>query len=359
MPRGMNYIRLAQQTKADGSSTFYHALFDPGRYDSSRVNSDLQKMHAGGYNVIRVFLSPNTIGTTSGGLSPAYMKNVADLLNYAKQSQIYVMFTLDWIPGGKYDSILHIDCCSTFALINANLLPPAGLKANQLFYQDFIRELLTLNAPTEYIFSCELRNEMFYDTDQPPLSFSSGVVKTANGNSYDMSKPSDKDLMVKENLVYWLDEMRTSILEVDPTALVSVGFFHPQEPNPARIGDPRLAVTEPAIWQSTLDFVDLHAYPGFELNLKEHVENYGIKGMQEKPIIMGEFGGERSRFSSIQAAAQAFIDWQVESCKYGFDGWIFWTWDLNEQPDFFNALMNDGAINGAIAPLTRPDPCSP
>jgi len=359
VPRGMNYIRLAQQTKADGSSTFYHALFDPGRYDSSRVNSDLQKMHAGGYNVIRVFLSPNTIGTTSGGLSPAYMKNVADLLNYAKQSQIYVMFTLDWIPGGKYDSILHIDCCSTFALINANLLPPAGLKANQLFYQDFIRELLTLNAPTEYIFSCELRNEMFYDTDQPPLSFSSGVVKTANGNSYDMSKPSDKDLMVKENLVYWLDEMRTSILEVDPTALVSVGFFHPQEPNPARIGDPRLAVTEPAIWQSTLDFVDLHAYPGFELNLKEHVENYGIKGMQEKPIIMGEFGGERSRFSSIQAAAQAFIDWQVESCKYGFDGWIFWTWDLNEQPDFFNALMNDGAINGAIAPLTRPDPCSP
>jgi hypothetical protein len=41
------------------------------------------------------------MGTASGGLSPAYMKNVADLLNYAKQSQIYVMFTLDWLPGGK------------------------------------------------------------------------------------------------------------------------------------------------------------------------------------------------------------------------------------------------------------------
>jgi hypothetical protein len=243
--------------------------------------------------------------------------------------------------------------------MNANFLPPAGLKANQVFYQDFVRELLKLNASTEYIYSYQLRNEMFYDTDQPPLSFSSGVVKTANGNSYDMSKPSDKDLMVKENLVYWLDEMRTSILEVDPTALVSVGFFHPQEPNPTRFGDPRLAVTEPAIWQSTLDFVDLHPYPGFELNLKQHVENYGMKGMQEKPIIMGEFGGASSSFSSIQAAAQALTDWQVESCKYGFDGWIFWTWDLTEQPDFFNALMNDGVINGAIAPLTRPDPCSP
>jgi endo-1,4-beta-mannosidase len=243
--------------------------------------------------------------------------------------------------------------------MNANFLPPAGLKANQTFYQDFIRELLKLNAPTEQIFSYQLRNEMFYDTDQPPLSFSSGVVKTANGKSYDMSNSSDKDLMVNENVVYWIDEMRASILEVDPTALVSAGFFHPQKPNPSRIGDPRLVATEPVIWNSTVDFVDLHAYPGFELNLKQHVENYGINGMQEKPIIMGEFGGEISRFSSIQAAAQAFIDWQVESCKYGFDGWIFWTWDLTEQPDFFNALMSDGAINGVIAPLTRPDPCSP
>jgi hypothetical protein len=101
VPRGMNYVRLAQQPKSDGSTTFGHALFDPGKYDSSRVNSDLQKMHAAGYNVIRVFLSPDTMGTASGGLSPAYMKNVADLLNYAKQSQIYVMFTLDWLPGGK------------------------------------------------------------------------------------------------------------------------------------------------------------------------------------------------------------------------------------------------------------------
>jgi hypothetical protein len=359
VPRGMNYIRLAQQTKLDGSSTFGQALFDPDKYNSSKVSSDLQKMHADGYNVIRVFLSPDTMGTAGNGLASAYMKNIVDLLNHAKQNQIYVMFTLDWIPGGKYDGILSADCCSTFTLMNANFLPPAGLKANQVFYQDFIRELLALNAPTEYIFSYQLRNEMFYDTDQPPLSLGSGVVKTANGRSYDMSNSSDKDLMVKENLVYWIDEMRASILEIDPTALVSVGFFHPQKPNPARIGDPRLAVTEPAIWQSQADFIDLHAYPGFELNLEQHVENFGIKDMQEKPIIMGEFGAEISRFSSIQQAAQVLVDWQVESCKYGFDGWIFWTWDLTEQPDFFNALMEDGAINGVIAPLTRPDPCLP
>ena len=109
----------------------------------------------------------------------------------------------------------------------------------------------------------------------------------------------------------------------------------------------------------TADFIDLHAYPGYELNLRQHVENYGMWDMQVKPIIMGEFGAEISRYPDIFTAAQSLVDWQVESCRYGFDGWIFWTWDLTEQPDFFNALMNGGTINGVTAPLGRPDPCLP
>ena len=269
------------------------------------------------------------------------------------------MFTLDWIPGGKWGEILNVDCCDTFALMNANFLPPAGLKANEIFFQDFAKELIRLNAPIEYIWSYELRNEMFYDMDQPPLSFTSGSVTTANGKTYDMSSADEKKRMIEENNVYWLDSVRAAILEVDPTALVSVGFFHPQSPNRSRVGDPRFVVSVPAIQQSQLDFIDLHAYPGFELNLKQHAENFGVSGMEEKPIVMGEFGGETSRFSSIQDAAVKLVNWQVESCKYGFDGWFFWTWDLTEQPDFFNALMQDGALNGVLAPVIRPDPCSP
>jgi hypothetical protein len=55
--------------------------------------------------------------------------------------------------------------------------------------------------------------------------------------------------------------VRTGILQLDPTALVSVGFFQPQTPNPTRVGDARLVVTAPAIWNSQADFIDLHAYP--------------------------------------------------------------------------------------------------
>jgi hypothetical protein len=80
--------------------------------------------------------------------------------------------------------------------------------------------------------------------------------------------------------------------------------------------------------------------------------------MQQKPIIMGEFGGEVKRFASIDAAAERFSNWQVESCRYGFDGWLFWTWDDSEEPDFFNAVMDNRITEKALAPLTRPDPCS-
>jgi hypothetical protein len=75
--------------------------------------------------------------------------------------------------------------------------------------------------------------------DQPPLSFTSGTVTTANGKTYDMSSADEKKRMIEENNVFWLDSVRAAILEADPTVLVSVGFFHPQEPHRSRVGDPR------------------------------------------------------------------------------------------------------------------------
>jgi hypothetical protein len=163
--------------------------------------------------------------------------------------------------------------------------------------------------------------------------------------------------MMDNNLLLWIDEIRSAILDRDPTALVTVGFFVPQGPNPARQGDPRLIETRPVIWDSSLDFIDLHPYPGFGFSLAKYVENFGMTGMQAKPIIIGEFGAARSSYSSTALTARALHDWQVESCKYGFDGWLLWTWDTDEQSDFYNGLMGAGEINQSLAPIHRPDPC--
>jgi len=31
-------------------------------------------------------------------------------------------------------------------------------------------------------------------------------------------------------------------------------------------------------------------------------------------------------------------DWQVQSCQFGFDGWLLWTWDTEESGNSWNAL---------------------
>jgi hypothetical protein len=354
IPRGMNYVRLGPSG---------HSTFNPGYYQSAAVAEDLAKMYADGYNTVRVFLSPEKIATPLG-LEKAYMDNVADFLRLAKANEIYVMFTLDWVPGGKYGTIMGRACCTTFDWMNANYLPKAGVEANQVFFQDFAEDLIQRGAPTEYIFSYELRNEMFYDTNYPPFTLTSGTVTAANGKSYDMSDTNEEKRMMEENVVYFIDAVRSAILEVDPTALVSIGFFAPHGPNAWRTSDTRVVVSQPAIWNSSADFIDLHAYPGrvpqeWALTLDQFVENFGLGDMQAKPILMGEFGGERSNFVDIFDFAQKIVDWQVESCSYGYDGWLYWTWDTYEQADFFNALMENGAVNGVLAPVVRPDPCEP
>jgi hypothetical protein len=74
---------------------------------------------------------------------------------------------------------------------------------------------------------------------------------------------------------------------------------------------------------------------------------------------MGEFGAARSTYASVAATARALHDWQVVSCELGFDGWLLWTWDTDEQTEFFNGLSDQGQINQVLAPVNRPDPCQP
>ncbi len=149
-----------------------------------------------------------------------------------------------------------------------------------------------------------------------------------------------------------------AILEVDPTALVSMGFFAPQEPNRSRVGDPRISRTRAAIWESQADFIDLHAYPAGEMTLAQHFENYGLGGMKAKPVIMGEMGAFKTFFSSTAEAAQTLVDWQVESCKYGIDGWLTWTWDDTTVGEIIPATADGALISEALSPAKRPDPCA-
>jgi hypothetical protein len=364
VPRGSNYIRLAPQKNTSGGLQVYHSTFNVGRYDSAHAEADLTRMAADGYNVVRVFLSQICVDACTGdpasrSLRTAYIANVVDFLRRAKNHGIFVLLTSEWLPPNTtYADDLASVRYEWFNDINVLMLSPQGVVAQQHFWTDFVKELLRQKAPTDNIFAYELWNEAFVVSDQPPFSLTSGRVTTANGTTYDMANASDRKRMIDDGFVFLIDQVREAIRKVDPTALVTMGFFHDTEPNPSRAGDNRLVRTRAVIEHSTADFVDIHPYPGTELTFPQFMQNYGIDGPTAKPIIMGEFGAFKFAYSSASEAANGLISWQRQSCAYGIDGWLLWTWDSAEQPELWNGQDAGGAIERALSPVGRPNPCA-
>lgn len=366
--RGNNFIRLASQTGFDGNPNVYHSTFNVGLYDSTDTENALAGMQASGYNSARVFLNGcciGSIGDPAGGLSSAYMANVADFLSRAQKHGIYVIFTEDAPPSaGGYDITCPAQPASAPPIqgVNAENLCAGAVSAAQCFHRDFVQSLIQLKAPIGIILGYEARNEYFYDPTVGPLSAVSGMTTTANGSTYDMSDATSRQKMMDDGLVYLTDQVRAAIVAVDPTALVTVGFFWPQTPNPTRIGDTRFISVYPAMVTSTADFIDIHGYVILnDLTLDQLVQNYGFVGNQQKqPVIMAEYGVFNNAAPTISQAATALENWQIGGCGYGLKGWMLWTWDTPETvTNLWSALDGDGSVNQALAPVNRPDPCSP
>jgi hypothetical protein len=364
VPRGSNLIRLASQVDTFGRRQVYHSNFIVGAYDAARAEAALARMAASGYNVVRVFLNTTCAqgcitNTRTGEISSVYVANLVDFIRRARGHGIFVMLTGDWLPGGAaYDAIGAGIRRDWFDDVNIVFLSPQGVQMSVLFWEGLVRELIRQQAPLDAVFAFSLWNEAVVDASFAPMTLSSGRVTTANGQTYDMASVADRKRMIDESFVYYIDRVRAAIQATDPTALVTMGFFHDTEPNPARRGDNRLVRTRAVIERSTADFVDIHPYPDDELTFPQFMQNYGIDGPTARPIIIGEFGGSKRVYSSASQTAQALVAWQRQSCAYGIDGWLLWTWDTDEAPNLWNALSGGGVIERALAPNNRPDPCA-
>jgi hypothetical protein len=149
--------------------------------------------------------------------------------------------------------------------------------------------------------------------------------------------------------------MKAEILMHDPSALVTMGFFAPE------IAAPDWYVeTASLLAGSDLDYFDFHAYSGGP-TLLEHADVFGMLGYDSKPIVLGEYGAFRHIYPDLTSAARAITEWQSESCQYGFDGWLYWTyypanasvndrtWGFTDEDFYFFDLL---------APVNLPDPCT-
>lgn len=353
VPRGPNYHRFSVVGGVVEDRSF-------AAWNRKQVMADLNQMRKLGYNTVRTAIDickHRCIGSPAGGLRAGYLDRVAEFLRLAKARNLRVLLTSNELPlDGGYVPQIEATCCSSFdGYINAHYLAPVGYRLHRNYWTTIVRGLAARKAPLDTILAYGIRGEMFFFADKPPLSLASGSVRTANGRTY--SLPAQRQQMIMDGAVFWINGIRAAIRKLDPTALVAVGAFAPNDPNPWRPPEDSRAVFMEPIYASAADLVDVHPYPGY-VRFDRLAANFRLDpARQRKPVIIGEFGGFRFAYPSPARAASGVMDWQVASCTYGIDGWMHWHWRGQDDPEVWTGTEGDGIINTVLAPSQRPDPC--
>lgn len=355
IPRGANYGFVPL---GDG---YTNLVLKVGIYDPARTRNDFAEFARLGYNTVRVFLDHCSQGVgcigdaDNVGLNPEYLDNIADMMSAGRETGIYILFTSNDLPDqGGYSEEANFGSGGKFAgYRNSYYLRPNAVTATRRYWRDLLTGLAERNAAFDAVLGWQLLNEQWMFIDQPPLSLTSGMVETTTG-SYDMSDPEQKKQMVSDGLVYYIAQMKEEILIHDPTALVTMGFFVPEIVAPGWYVE-----TASLLQKSDLDFFDFHAYPGGP-SFQDHAEHFGMIGYDAKPIVLGEYGAFRHIYPEIDSAARVISKWAAESCDYGFDGWLYWTYypsDARAGDRTWGLTDEDDYMLNLFAPVNQPDPC--
>ena len=169
IPRGVNYFALVPV-----QDHYEDRLFASGVYDHSRTLADFSAISAAGYNTVRIILDGCTSGDTcigvqdGQGLNPAYLDNIVDLMNLAKDTNLFLLLVSHDLPElGGYAALANQDADPTYAAgRNAEFLTPAGIHAAQQYWADLISGLASRHAPFDIILGWELMDEQYYLSDQ-------------------------------------------------------------------------------------------------------------------------------------------------------------------------------------------------
>lgn len=385
IPRGANYIRLAQIP--DG--TVYHSTFEPGRYDLPAVQAFLNQMQHDGYNTVRVFINSGTFTPPFHGISEnvnshnpiygPYMDNVASFVEEAASRGIYVLPSVDGIPANIYYYSIAGQPGPNIAGNNILYLDKGFITAKAEYLKQFAAALLTrIGAQNSSdILAYESDNEVFFDASKAPYDKMSETVTPVNGLTYDMSKMADRQQSADASLVEYSYRIKKGLQAADPDALLTMGFFTNYAVG--KTGFNGLATYCSTSCQSTtdyrvpgraaalsifgaVDFLDIHTYlnnssynPVTDLNSIEYT-------LFKKPYIIGEMGVFKSVYNNnITQAAYGMRNTQIATCTLSAQGWLFWAWDTHEnlagQPLLYMLSDNNGAISGQLAPIVHPDPC--
>jgi hypothetical protein len=399
VPRGSNYVRLAQ---TPGGSEF-HSTFEPGRYTPARADAALAAMQRDGYNTVRVFTDAGNIPDAGAGhphglgrgvadwgtVYPPYMDNVADFVRRADAHCIRVIVNLDGFPANSHYYTRVADRGPSPDITGPNLwiLDSMHVQAKAAFVADFVRALRDRLGPDRLsaILAYQIENEGHVVANIKPFGqLGPATVTTANGQTYDMRSfgvGGDRQRAVDHGFTYFANRMAAAIRSVDPGALVTMGVFtHAAvgKSGPDGLGQNCEGAGCPAIdyryparpavlaQRTALSFLDIHVYPAPQPGgvndpyvLARDLATSEWSAIAGRPVILGEYGALKTFWGDdLTRAAFGMRDLQVETCRMGFTGWLYWTWDTHEplagQPRFFMLDERAGAINGQVAQAAPP-----
>ena len=364
IPRGVNYFIMVPVL-----DHYEDRLFAVGVYDHKRTQADFSALSAAGYNTVRIVMDGCTsgngcIGVEDGqGLYSAYLDNIVDLMNLARESNLFLLLASKDLPDlGGYVARANQGANASFAPYrNAEFLTPEGISASQKYWADLLGGLASRHAPFDVIVGWELLSEQFYLSDQPPFSLQSGKITSANGNTYDMALSAQKQSLAVDGMRYYINQLRQTIIFYDPTALITMGFIAPDTPIPWREGDNRYVETAPLLADSSLDFFDLHAYPSWGLNMPELAQDFGLGGHVTKPVLMGAVGASTWTYPQVSAGAIAVQDWIAASCAQGFAGWLYsgyYPFPAGLSDATWGFVDDKNFILNALSPKNQPDACT-
>ena len=375
-PRGVNYIRLRPK---------WHGTFAPGRYDGARAEAMLADLHKNGLNAVRVFIDPaDGAGVVESaeaeGLSEAYMGHVLDFLARARRHRVHVVASLLALPACKQYNAIAGRTRRGFGHGNEMYLDEKFTRAKARFVADFLAAVRRRDASLlSALLACELDNETRFHAHTAPFAAGGGSFRW-RGKDYDRSSSADLQRLADDAVVRWADACVDAARRVDPDAMVSVNVFTfaavgrkgPGRLREATTKDRRFPARPLALTRTKLSYIDVHFYPFDAGTLDRDLKSIEFERFRKacrktgKPIIMGEFGSFKKSHPTLAAAAAAMATHLRRVQALGFEGFLYWTYDTDEQPFLWNArsgqreildvLRNAAAGNwrGPLAPSARP-----
>lgn len=413
VPRGANYIRLADDER--GGHASYIETFEPGvgGYDRARVITTAQYFKRYGYKVVRTFVDEGrpldwTTGRVHGmgrGLddeqpvNEAYLDNLADFVRIMAEHGVYTIPVTYRLPQNCfYYRIVRGDgTCSTTATQpafegrNAFFLDAGFIRAKAEYLKQFSTALLARLGPyASSILAYQSENEAYHDTTKGPWSLDAGTVwSNATGYTYDMALPADRQQLADASFVKYTIAVKDGLAQGDPNGKLMIGVYTPNAVGKA--GFDGMAVHCSQICAQGIDYrypvralvgtlygkldlVDVHYYPkspstgytvGADLRSAE-VDQY------RKPWLAGELGARKAWWNDdINAAARGLRDAQVAACTVGTGakGSLVWTFDTDtdrdnagqgfpDQASIYHLTTSGGPINARMAPTARPNMCA-